>query len=495
MAADAELTPRRARRRRRDHAPQHPRARDLRARQRPGPAGARAYYDAAASPSARARRRLPAPRHRGPAPAAVQAVRRARGRAVRAARSCRCRAAQPAGPRTRPATPLDELAELGAALRDAARAPRALPRPRAPERPTPAEASLARRVGGGTVERRESAWSSLGVRVELPANTPVRAAPRAGGRRSGCCRSSSAGPRPPPSTARSRASCRPGRSPTTCSQRARTSSAPRWSGWSSPRCGSTRSTPSCTSPRRRGPRRVEPPVRRHRARRAHRARRSSPTEAVLDEAGRSSAGRRRRGRGRRRGSDHRRVPRLPRRHHARRLRRLSSSTRRAPDSARRSLTAARVGATVRPRAHRRSYTCAQVTTPPMTPALERSPADARRDRGSPRRTVEQSASAAPRPPRSSASPYRQLDYWARTDLVRPSLADAAGSGSRRAYCYRDLLELRVIKSLLDAGIKLESVREVFEYLREHVGDRHRLRPPRHQRQRRGAVRRRPARST
>ena len=64
--------------------------------------------------------------------------------------------------------------------------------------------------------------------------------------------------------------------------------------------------------------------------------------------------------------------------------------------------------------------------------------------------------------------YRQLDYWARTDLVRPSLTDAAGSGSRRAYSYRDLLELRVIKSLLDAGIKLESVRRAFEYLREHV---------------------------
>ncbi|MEZ5238163.1 MAG: MerR family transcriptional regulator [Microthrixaceae bacterium] len=66
--------------------------------------------------------------------------------------------------------------------------------------------------------------------------------------------------------------------------------------------------------------------------------------------------------------------------------------------------------------------------------------------------------------------YRQLDYWARTDLVRPSLADAKGSGSRRRYSYRDLLELKVIKQLLDAGIKLESVREVFSYLRESLGE-------------------------
>lgn len=64
--------------------------------------------------------------------------------------------------------------------------------------------------------------------------------------------------------------------------------------------------------------------------------------------------------------------------------------------------------------------------------------------------------------------YRQLDYWARTNLVRPSSLDATGSGSRRVYTYRDLLELRVIKNLLDAGIKLESVREVFNYLRNHV---------------------------
>jgi DNA-binding transcriptional MerR regulator len=64
--------------------------------------------------------------------------------------------------------------------------------------------------------------------------------------------------------------------------------------------------------------------------------------------------------------------------------------------------------------------------------------------------------------------YRQLDYWARTDLVRPSLVDAAGSGTRRQYSYRDLLELRMIKKLLDAGVRLETVRDVFAYLRTQV---------------------------
>jgi DNA-binding transcriptional MerR regulator len=65
--------------------------------------------------------------------------------------------------------------------------------------------------------------------------------------------------------------------------------------------------------------------------------------------------------------------------------------------------------------------------------------------------------------------YRQLDYWARTDLIRPSMADAHGSGSRRLYTYRDLLELKLVKTLLDNGIKLESIREAFGYLREQLG--------------------------
>lgn len=66
--------------------------------------------------------------------------------------------------------------------------------------------------------------------------------------------------------------------------------------------------------------------------------------------------------------------------------------------------------------------------------------------------------------------YRQLDYWARTDLVKPSLAQAKGSGSRREYSYRDLVELKVIKALLDAGIRLEQVRKVFSYMKDQLGE-------------------------
>ena len=61
--------------------------------------------------------------------------------------------------------------------------------------------------------------------------------------------------------------------------------------------------------------------------------------------------------------------------------------------------------------------------------------------------------------------YRQLDYWARTDLLRPSISDARGSGTQRVYSYADLLQLKVIKQLLDAGVSLRSTRKAIECLR------------------------------
>ena len=65
--------------------------------------------------------------------------------------------------------------------------------------------------------------------------------------------------------------------------------------------------------------------------------------------------------------------------------------------------------------------------------------------------------------------YRQLDYWARTDLVRPSICDANGSGTQRLYSYRDLVELKVVKRLLDANISLQAARKAIEYLRDQLG--------------------------
>jgi DNA-binding transcriptional MerR regulator len=66
--------------------------------------------------------------------------------------------------------------------------------------------------------------------------------------------------------------------------------------------------------------------------------------------------------------------------------------------------------------------------------------------------------------------YRQLDYWARTGLLRPSVAEARGSGSHRLYSYRDLLELKVIKQLLDAGLELRQARRAIECLRSGLGE-------------------------
>jgi DNA-binding transcriptional MerR regulator len=67
--------------------------------------------------------------------------------------------------------------------------------------------------------------------------------------------------------------------------------------------------------------------------------------------------------------------------------------------------------------------------------------------------------------------YRQLDYWARTGLVEPSVRAASGSGSQRLYGFRDILTLKVVKRLLDTGISLQQIRTAVAYLREQgAGD-------------------------
>jgi DNA-binding transcriptional MerR regulator len=62
--------------------------------------------------------------------------------------------------------------------------------------------------------------------------------------------------------------------------------------------------------------------------------------------------------------------------------------------------------------------------------------------------------------------YRQLDYWARTGLVEPSIRTATGSGSQRLYSFRDILVLKIVKRLLDTGVSLQQIRTAAGHLRE-----------------------------
>lgn len=61
--------------------------------------------------------------------------------------------------------------------------------------------------------------------------------------------------------------------------------------------------------------------------------------------------------------------------------------------------------------------------------------------------------------------YRQLDYWARTGLVAPSIRSAQGSGSQRLYSFKDILVLKVVKRLLDTGVSLQNIRVAVQHLR------------------------------
>jgi DNA-binding transcriptional MerR regulator len=62
--------------------------------------------------------------------------------------------------------------------------------------------------------------------------------------------------------------------------------------------------------------------------------------------------------------------------------------------------------------------------------------------------------------------YRQLDYWTTTELVTPSVRNAEGSGSQRLYSFEDIVQLKVIKSLLDAGVSLQRIRAALEFVRD-----------------------------
>lgn len=66
--------------------------------------------------------------------------------------------------------------------------------------------------------------------------------------------------------------------------------------------------------------------------------------------------------------------------------------------------------------------------------------------------------------------YRQLDYWARTKLVEPSIRDAQGSGTQRLYSFRDILVLKIVKRLLDTGISLQNIRNAVGHLHDHGVD-------------------------
>lgn len=68
--------------------------------------------------------------------------------------------------------------------------------------------------------------------------------------------------------------------------------------------------------------------------------------------------------------------------------------------------------------------------------------------------------------RAAGISYRQLDYWARTGLVEPTVRGASGSGTQRLYGFRDILVLKLVKRLLDTGISLQQIRTAVDQLRE-----------------------------
>ncbi len=83
-------------------------------------------------------------------------------------------------------------------------------------------------------------------------------------------------------------------------------------------------------------------------------------------------------------------------------------------------------------------------------------------------TIEERGYRGPQTCKIVGITYRQLDYWTRTGLVAPTIQEAKGSGTQRVYSFNDLLQLKVIKSLTDAGASLQKVRQAIDYVRDNL---------------------------
>ncbi|MCX4750773.1 MerR family transcriptional regulator [Kitasatospora sp. NBC_01287] len=93
------------------------------------------------------------------------------------------------------------------------------------------------------------------------------------------------------------------------------------------------------------------------------------------------------------------------------------------------------------------------------PAVERIPPTAE-----PTRAASPLAYRGPTACAAAGITYRQLDYWARTGLLEPSVRTAHPAGAQRLYSFRDLLILKIVKRLLDAGVSLQNIRVAVTHL-------------------------------
>ncbi len=96
------------------------------------------------------------------------------------------------------------------------------------------------------------------------------------------------------------------------------------------------------------------------------------------------------------------------------------------------------------------------STPPADPSSDDPPADA---------APEEVGYRGPTACTAAGITYRQLDYWARTGLVEPSIRPAYGSGTQRLYSFRDIVVLKIVKRLLDTGVSLQNIRAAVRHLR------------------------------
>ena len=65
--------------------------------------------------------------------------------------------------------------------------------------------------------------------------------------------------------------------------------------------------------------------------------------------------------------------------------------------------------------------------------------------------------------------YRQLDHWTSTSLINASIRNIKGSGFHRLYSFNDIVLVKLVNKLRDAGISLQKIRVALENVSKLLG--------------------------
>ena len=66
--------------------------------------------------------------------------------------------------------------------------------------------------------------------------------------------------------------------------------------------------------------------------------------------------------------------------------------------------------------------------------------------------------------------YRQLDHWTTSSLINASIRNLKGSGFHRIYSFQDIIQIKLVNKLREAGVSLQKIRIALKNIQKVLGD-------------------------